>query len=93
MKKMVSITLILMLVLLLGAAGYAVPVMASDESATAQLNLMYNNFSSFRQDDSTGTWRYSVTDLDHNGRLEILAAGELPKTIPRRLRIRYMMPR
>ena len=72
MKKILSLALALMLMLSIGTAAYAAPVRASDESAAAQIKLLCNSFGAFRQDDS---WSYTVTDLNHNGRLELIASS------------------
>ena len=65
----------LTLILSLGAVSYAVPVRANDDSAEAQLKLLAENFSSFQPSDAADPWSYTVTDLDHNGRLELIAAS------------------
>ena len=70
MKKVLSLTLALILMLSLSTVAWAAPVRASDESTAAQIKLLNSSFGSFRQDDS---WSYTVTDLDHNGRLELIA--------------------
>ena len=52
----------------------ATPVRATDETANAQIEYLFNNFSTFKQAESADAkWFYAVTDLDHNGRLELLA--------------------
>ena len=56
------------------AVSYAAPVKASDEAAAEQLKLITASFDSCRQDESAGSWSYTVTDLNHNGRLELFAA-------------------
>ncbi len=43
--------------------------------ADAQVSLIFSLISSFRQDEKTDRWSYTVTDLDHNGRLELIAAS------------------
>ena len=54
----------------------ATPVRATDETANAQIEYLFNNFSTFKQAESADAkWFYAVTDLDHNGRLELLAAS------------------
>ena len=73
MKKVLSFALVLALVLSLGVSSFATPVRADDESTAAQLNLIYSSLASIRQNETSGVWSYSVTDLDHNGRLEVLA--------------------
>ncbi|MBO5640112.1 MAG: hypothetical protein J5916_09430 [Oscillospiraceae bacterium] len=54
----------------------ATPVRASDETANAQIQYLFNNFNTFKQPESAGVkWSYAVTDLNHNGLLELLAAS------------------
>ena len=54
----------------------ATPVRATDETANAQIEYLFNNFNTFKQAESADAkWSYAVTDLDHNGRLELLAAS------------------
>ena len=75
MKKLCSFTLMLILLASLCATGFAVPSRASENTALAQIDLIFKNFDSCRQSENDGTWFYAVTDLDHNGRLELLAAS------------------
>ena len=75
MKKVCSFTLMLILLASLCATGFAVPSRASENTALAQIDLIFKNFDSCRQNENDGTWFYTVTDLDHNGRLELLAAS------------------
>lgn len=75
MKKYLAFALTLILLLSLCATGYAAPLRASAKDAEAQINVIFRDFGSCRQADSDGTWFYAVTDLDHNGRLELLAAS------------------
>ena len=51
----------------------------SAEDGNAQLNLILDALPTLRQDDSNGVWQYVVTDLDHNGRLELIAAKSHPE--------------
>lgn len=74
MKKILSFALVLVLMMSLCAVSYAAPVKASDEAAAEQLKLIAASFDSCRQDESAGSWSYTVTDLNHNGRLELFAA-------------------
>ena len=54
----------------------AVPVKATDDAANTQIQYLFNNFATFKQPESAGAkWSYAVTDLNHNGRLELLAAS------------------
>ena len=75
MKKHLAFTLTLVLLLSLCAIGYAAPLIASAEDAEAQINVIFQNFTSCKQDETDGPWYYAVTDLDHNGRLELLASS------------------
>ena len=75
MKKAIAFALTLVLLLSLYATGFAAPLRASAQDAEAQINLIFQNFSACRQDDTNGVWFYTVTDLDHNGRLELLASA------------------
>lgn len=90
MKKYIALLMVLVLALGLAAVGSAwadggdaapsssgaVPKFDVDipESADAQVTLLFQQFDSFRQDDSSTPWSYVVTDLDHDGQLELLAA-------------------
>ena len=73
MKKYLAIALALVLVLSLGIVGHAEPVVADEAAISAQIDLIYSSFASIKQNESAGVWSYAVTDLDHNGRLEVLA--------------------
>ena len=75
MKKSIAILLALVLVLSLGAACLAEPVQADQKSVDAQIALFCADLETIRQGETTGTWFYTVTDLDHNGRLELLSAS------------------
>ena len=87
MKRTISIALMLVMIfsLSLGAFAHAegstptpaaVPVKATDETANAQILYLFNNFNTFKQPESAGVkWSYAVTDMNHNGRLELLAAS------------------
>ena len=45
------------------------------EEADEQITFLYDNKSTWTQKTQSGTWYYAVTDLDHNGKLEIIAAS------------------
>ena len=58
------------------AVGLAAPEKATQESAASQISLIYSNFAeTFKQVGDGEVWSYTVTDLDHNGRLELVAAS------------------
>lgn len=44
------------------------------EAIDAQLVLLFTDMGVWNQDSSGEAWQYTVTDLDHNGRLELIAA-------------------
>ncbi len=76
MKRTISLVLTLVFLLSLSVTAFAAPVRASDESLETQMKLIAGALDSKKQDDSAGEWKYSVMDLDHNGRLELIAASE-----------------
>ena len=45
----------------------------------AQLELLFKEKSVWNRDTKDETWKYTVTDLDHNGRLELIAATNDPE--------------
>ena len=65
---------VLMLLSLCGTC-FAEPAELSAADAQTQLELIFANLKSFQQDEKEKTWYYAVTDLDHNGRLELIAAS------------------
>jgi len=51
------------------------PVPTTDPKTEAgQIKMIYSNLKSLSSDNDTTKFWYSVTDLDHNGRLELLSA-------------------
>ncbi len=74
MKKILSLLLVLALFMSIGLSAWAAPVRASDESTAEQIYLILAQFDSLKQDGGSDAWLYAVTDLDHNGRLELIAA-------------------
>ena len=75
MKKYLAFALTLVLLLSLCVPAYASPLRASAKDAEAQINVIFQNFGFCKQAETDGTWYYAVTDLDHNGHLELLAAS------------------
>ena len=75
MKKFISLLCTVILLFSIGATGFAAPVRADAQSVQSQINLIWSNFATFRQDEAEAVWSYAVTDLDHNGLLEILAGS------------------
>ena len=43
------------------------------EGADEQINLLFSQFDGLKQSDDASRWCYAVTDLDHDGLLELLA--------------------
>lgn len=78
MKKFISLILAVMLVFTLAVSAYAEPVVkkivaAEKTDIDEQIDLMFANLSELSQDSVDGSWNYAVTDLDHNGNLELIA--------------------
>ena len=60
-----------------GGAAFAmeIPNITMDLSdADRQLNLIYSQIGNLKQNDGQNTWYYTVTDFDHDGSLEFVAA-------------------
>ena len=68
MRKFMFFFVLMMFICLSGAAS-ALP------GYNDQINLIADNADNWKQDVPSGVWGYSVTDLDQNGRLEIIAAS------------------
>ena len=87
MKKALSLLLAaVMAVSLFAAAG---PIALAEDADTAktllsteevkdQLEMICDGLGGMEQDESIMDWKYAVTDLDHNGRLEAIAATVHP---------------
>ena len=69
MRKTLSLVLVLMLMLSICATAFA----EDTPSADSQINTLFSGFAALKQ-PGPDVWSYAVTDLDHNGRLELLAA-------------------
>ena len=83
------LALLLTLTVLLGAAVMGGAAAFADETQSAdanqadedrQLALIESAFSGLKQPDGETVWYYTVTDLDHNGRLELIAASQHPQS-------------
>ena len=72
MKKTITMALALVMLLSLSVSAWADNVDTDD--LVKQLTLIKNSFNTLRQSDNPTVWYYTVTDLDHNGRVELLAA-------------------
>ena len=88
MKKILSIVLAVLLVAALGMSAYA------DDAASpkTQLQLIVSQIDSLKQDDSTRTWYYCVTDMDHDGCLEFLAGSLHPADRSTNLKVWSVSP-
>ena len=60
---------------------------AEDPDIDAQLSLISSKLDALLQPNGELTWYYSVTDLDHNGRLEFIAAAQHPQDRSTNLRV------
>lgn len=87
---------LLMLTLLLsaaafgGAAAYAdgLPEISMDLSdEDQQLSMISSRLSELKQSEDEHPWYYTVTDLNHDGRLEFIAASQHPEKRDTNLRI------
>lgn len=80
MKKALSLVLAVMMLASLCVCAFAEPVVKPAVTPTPvltntekQLNLIFANLSSLSQDTDQEKWNYAITDLDHNGCLELVA--------------------
>ena len=73
MKKLISVALIVVMLFSLSTSAFAATATTAGD-LSSQLDLIVRNFGALKQNDTPTTWYYCVTDLDHNGRLELLAA-------------------
>lgn len=76
-KSTLSILLALAMVLSFAVTGVQAETLSAAD-ADAQLNTIFATMGSFKQTGTTAAWRYAVTDLDHNGQLELVAAALHP---------------
>ena len=88
MKKILSIVLAVLLIAALGTTAFA----DDPVSPKTQLQLMAALIDSLKQDDSARTWYYCVTDLDHDGCLEFLAASLHPVDRSTNLKVWIVSP-
>ncbi|MBR4549949.1 MAG: hypothetical protein IKO83_08565 [Oscillospiraceae bacterium] len=86
MKKKVF-SFLLILAMLLSAAVCGVTAQADEPAAVladsydvdAQLSMIFFQLEKLMQTDGENTWYYTVTDLDHDGNLEFVAASQHPQ--------------
>ncbi len=76
MKRKALLSILLTLAVLLSLSAFSASAETTDEDA--QLSLIFSKLSEFRQDESSNKWYYCVTDLDRNGRMELIAASQHP---------------
>ena len=85
MKKILSNLLVAALVILMTAGGLGTA--SAEQPATAtieasdidlQLSLIASQAEKMKQTDGLIRWFYTVTDLDHDGNLEFVAAAQHP---------------
>ena len=65
----------------------AAVVSADTSEIDAQLSLIYSQLDKLLVNDSQNTWYYTVADLDHNGKLEFIAASLHPQDRSTNLKI------
>ena len=75
-KSFLSVLLALAMILSLGILA---PVASAEEDTDAQISLIFSRLSEVQQDSSVNKWYYTVTDLDHDGCLELVAASHHPE--------------
>lgn len=70
MKKRISMLLCFVLIF----SVFCFPAEAAARTAEEQFNILYNNMKLWNKTSLAAEYYYTVTDLDGNGRLEIIAA-------------------
>ena len=73
MKK-VLMTLLILALLLSAEAGSFAEIADTVSDAGEQIALLLDAFSGFTPEGTDGAWLVTTADLDHNGRLELIAA-------------------
>ena len=94
MKKPLIYLLVLTMVLSTAVCGvvYAfadelMPITTEPSDIDNQLNFLYSQLGTLKQNDDPNPWYYTVTDLDHNGSLEFIAASQHPQDRSTNLKI------
>ena len=80
-RKLLLCILLAVTTIFSAAAGGSQAVLAdlqTGEQADAAIHTIYATMDSFKQAGTSAAWRYAVTDLDHNGQLELIAAALHP---------------
>ena len=84
-------SILLAAALLLGTAAFSAPAALAADADPAdvdtQLILIYSKLDELMVKDGEDEWYYTVTDLDHNGKLEFVAASENPDTLATSLKL------
>ena len=82
MKNKATICLLLALLMLLSCAAFgSLPAYAEEDQSDIDQQLRYisTQVSSLKQQEGENPWYYTVTDLDHDGSLEFVAASQHPQ--------------
>ena len=82
MKRLISylLALVMVLSLVIGGAGSALAAEAVEASdIDLQLSVIFTQLGKLKQPKGENPWFYSVTDLDHDGNLEFVAATFHPQ--------------
>ena len=79
-KSFLCILLVVTMIFAVAAGGTqaALADLQEGEWADAAIHTIYATMDSFKQAGTSAAWRYAVTDLDHNGQLELIAAALHP---------------
>ncbi len=87
-KRIFSFMLAAVMLLSMSLCGSGM-AFAADEGTDidAQLTLIFSQIGNLLQTNGELTWYYTVTDLDHNGRLEFIAAAQHPQDRSTNLKI------
>ena len=90
-KRLFALLLALTMVFgTIGAQAFAmeIPAITAEPSDTdRQLSLIQTKASGLLQPDDEMTWYYTVSDLDHDGNLELVAAAQHPRDRSTNLRV------
>ncbi len=82
---LLTLAMLVSLVLCAGVEAFAVDATAKPRE---QLKLIASKFDSLKQKDTKdAAWYYTVTDLDHNGLLELIAASQNAKDLSTQLKV------
>ena len=94
MKRKNCLSILLTLAMLLSLASCFGASAYADDAASpkAQLQLIVSQIERMRQDPGARTWYYCVTDLDHDGCLEFLAASLHPTDHSTNLKVWIVTP-